>query len=69
MVQKKHEGAPPADSECPLPGTKGCLRGKSSHIVFKCVPSAPKCNRNSLRRDRFETDWEMGQRSRSFYWL
>lgn len=67
--KKKHLGAPPADSECPLPGTEGFLRGKSSHIMFKCVPSTPKWSRNSLRCDRFETDWEMGQCSGRFYWL
>lgn len=59
----KWEGAPPADSECPLTSTKDLLRGNPSHIMFKSVPSAPKCNRNSLRCYGFEIDWETGQRS------
>lgn len=38
MVQKNNEGAPPADSECPLPGTKGFLREcVFSHSVQMCL--------------------------------
>lgn len=34
----KWEGSPPADSECPLLGTKVILKGNLSYIMFTCVP-------------------------------
>ena len=58
--------AAPADSQCPLPSTKGLLRGNLSHTMFNSVPSVPKCNRKSLRCYGFEVDWETGQRRRVF---
>lgn len=62
----KWEGAPPAEPECPCPGTKGflILLTSCSNLSLQLL-----CRRNNMRCPGFEIGWETGQRGGAFYWL